>query len=136
MREIEFRAKSKVTGEWVIGDLVQFDDNSICIRNWIDVGCHEVIPDSVGEYTGLEDKNGRKIFEGDILQAGDRHHSYRFVVKFGEYDECHVGFYAECPSEDFYRNDLAWWVCNRNAVVVGNLFDNPELVEGSEDGAD
>lgn len=135
MREIIFRGKAKKTHEWVVGYIVS-------VAKWREAHIHPynadsssvyycVIPDTVGQYTGLTDKTGAKIFEGDILQYLVRQENIeRFVVKFGQYDEYHVGFYAEAISEkDAYRMDLAWWVNVRNAFVVGNVFDNPEMLE-------
>ena len=73
MREIKFRGKSLETGEWVYGDLLQYDDGSVCIgvhsKNYTDdgfnVGQYRSIihvPDAtIGQYTGLKDKNGKEI---------------------------------------------------------------------------
>lgn len=68
MREILFKAKRWSDGKWVYGDLNQLQDSTII--HWYNNGCRvadEVDPSTVCEYTGLTDRNGKKIFEGDIL---------------------------------------------------------------------
>ena len=68
MREILFKAKRWSDGKWVYGDLNQLQDSTII--HWYNNGCRvadEVDPSTVCQYTGLKDKNGKRIFEGDIL---------------------------------------------------------------------
>ena len=114
----------------------------------------EVNPDTVGQYTSLKDKYGEKIFEGDIV----KHHNdfdeteYTSVVKFGEYEqdgndgeyaptEC-IGFYVEVKSYFVLCYSGDWEPCpyllQRNLLevaksceVIGNIYDNPELLKES-----
>ena len=136
MREILFRGKSRTTGKWFQGDLV-----TIAHKRFIDddIDRERVNPATVGQYTGITDKNGKKIFEGDIVKADD----YIFEVKFGKCggvanaeDFGYMGFYLEPYSESTklsakygLRNDICYFT---NIDVIGNIHDNPELLKGAE----
>ena len=129
MREILFRGKRTDNGEWVKGyycncvkavgmetipSIQQTDDNSLYFR--------EVIPETVGQFTGLTDKNGKKIFEGDIVK-----------VKTEYVDETiYLVAYRDCGFKLIYRpsNGVVNLTNNksRNIEVIGNKWDNPELL--------
>lgn len=140
MREILFRGKRKDNGEWVEGDLVRLRDGARTISCIYGFG--EVIPSTVGQYTGLTDKNGRRIFEGDLLR-----YSYEYPgspwLKGRELtdEDYHIGAvfwqewrgtWAVC-SRGKNRNmnqDVFVYSRNPNRVeVIGNVHDNPELLE-------
>ena len=143
MREILFRGKRLDNGEWVEGYVYRF--HPICrIRHWLSLlgkyGDADVDPATVGQYTGLTDKNGKRIFEGDIFQYGFDEVAAVAVVKFGEFpfgsqfDMNQVGFYAEWnPRAMYYRTDLGFWVKQRDIEIIGNIHDNPELLRGDPD---
>lgn len=130
MREILFRGKRVDNGEWVFGNFIEDkwgDDNGNTIyailqdrvapdiaELWTPV---RVIPETVGEYTGLTDKNGKKIFEGDIVKNSRdvgllyyKEKNSAFTVKGWEY-----GYWLWHDKEDI--------------EVIGNIHDNPELLE-------
>ena len=94
----------------------------------------EVIPETVCQYTGLKDK---EIWENDILMLSDADKVFYGVVVFGEIPESlnyrsHLGFYVDWKDKKIkgiYRCDLLFWVKERNTKVVGNIFDNPDLIE-------
>lgn len=129
MREIIFRGKRVDNGEWVEGFYVldpQADEgkeSQIYYTNEHPCGCalvpFAVIPETVGQYTGLTDKNGKKIFEGDIL---------KFEGQIG------VLFYNEKFSKFMFqvKNSFACYQLDYTCdfEVVGNIHDNPELLEG------
>lgn len=140
-REILFRGK-KSNGRWVYGSLVVSENVKPAIYyeegkglvKWLD-WCY-VNPDTIGQYTGLKDKNWNKIFEGDIVHLkGNGYDSsivgkdYYRVVTFHEGSFClsiedgvhypvHTPIYDHCDSHSIV-----------NWVVIGNVTDNPELMK-------
>lgn len=158
MREILFRGKSENDGQWVEGSLVittiepaddapikhyHIEDMTIgAFPNEFQSGLSETVdPATVGQFTGMTDKDGRKAFEHDVIM---HHFSYAVgVIKYGEYrnpwgDDSytgHVGFYVDWVTGEehkFLRKDLGYWL--KTTQIVGNIHDNPELLEVSNDG--
>lgn len=120
MREILFRGKRRDTGEWVYGSLQIFKGYSIFDRDYYK-NFFTVIGNTVGQFTGLLDKSGRKVFEGDIVNARNSLHTDRIIYRV-VYDE--NGFY--------YRDEdrVCWHPYNLDDVrIIGNIYDNPELLE-------
>lgn len=128
MRESLFRGKRKDNGEWICGDLLQDVESGICaIVSYVNLGgnIHDlsescifaVIPETVGQYTGLTDKNGTKIFEGDIVRYGDTIHEVVFEQRNGT---AYFGLvYSESETLPFgHYQDL------RQIEVIGNIYDN------------
>ena len=126
-REILFRGKRVNNGEWVEGSYwysrrsntyqhFVFDDEGV----WVGVD-----PNTVGQFTGLTDRNGVKIFEGDIVRYGDTIHRVVFEQRNGT---AYFGLvYAACETLPFgHYQDL------KQIEVIGNVYDNPELLEVSE----
>lgn len=138
MREMLFRGKRKYNGEWVYGyyakyrnilngvytAILQYDE---CEGDVYSDGIVAVIPETVGQYTGLTDNNDKKIFEGDIIRTNDNKIG---VIRRGIYDvySRYVlgGYY--CVDKTSARLDWISWHCE----VVGNKWDNPELLEAEE----
>lgn len=155
MREILFRGKRVDNGEWVEGDIhknTEFSKAHIHpsgerVMNF------EIIPETVGQYTGLTDKNGRKIFEGDIFKFDDEVWESCYTSCGTEYDSFEVENYGVVGfDEDMARFDFIKYKFNENSVeadlhenhivdfsefvseleVIGNIHDNPELIGGEE----
>lgn len=153
MREILFRGKRLDNGEWVEGYISEHTLIPCVMQSYIGwvIECKptklyecdwfEVDPNTVGQYTGLTDKNGKRIFEGDIFE--DRSDDMYAVVVFKDgcfrlewhgitgawmeygFDECGGGWgIVECESLDMYYV--------RNFEIIGNIHDNPELMGGGE----
>ena len=161
MKEILFRGKRIDNGEWIEGFYAKSGDRTfILIDNDFAVGyviMKEVYPETVGEYTGLTDKNGTKIFEGDIVKC--KHEIRHFVDKedkiprfvYGVKHEERQGYFIT-KSTIYYRNyEVQFYkgryrIINKNIIhyidtdyiynheieVIGTIYDNPELLEVKE----
>ena len=138
MREILFRGKRVDNGEWVYGfyspvNLPIFGNQGHFI-NENGFRAVEVIPETVGEYTGLTDKNGKKIFEGDIVRLYDTWGEWRAVVEFGNPNGVYTwGWQLKPISRTDANTDILCWVEMEEAgafcEVIGTIYDNPELLE-------
>jgi len=121
MREILFRGKRKDNGEWSFGDLLHSNTGKTYIVELVDDDsgriiriCHiEVNPTTIGQYTGLTDKNGTKIFEGDVVKWDSKEwgSEYAEVVKW--------------DYEIFTIRESAW---KEFCEVIGNIHDATEGV--------
>lgn len=147
MREILFKAKRIDNGEWVEGYYCKWlkgeriitysEKETNCIITWMSNGGmsrYEVDPETLCQFTGLTDKNGKRIWENDIIK-------YHFgeiyaPIKYGYYQNCfdsqkteHVGFYVDWTGDECLRKDLGYWIDMVYAMPVGNIFDNKELLQ-------
>ena len=141
MREILFRAKNH-SGEWVYGYYVnQYSVHEIRSRDddiHQDAGYY-IEPETIGQYTGLTDKNGNKVFEGDILAIE------RVVKTFGGYYDPPLKY----PANVVVKWDLCAWMwevigqekyyltfpdawCHYRCEVIGNVYDDVKLIGGAE----
>lgn len=137
MREIVFRGK-RDDGEWVEGNLFRPDlenaDTQICIGTPTVRISYSVIPETVGQFTGLTDKNDKKIFEGDIIARKTRigRESIEGVVKYGKFNcFCCGGVYGWYVDGDGDIREFKY--PDACQYVVGNIHDNPELLEREDD---
>lgn len=127
MREILFRGKQTTSGEWSYGYIYSDGKKTyIAYEGEKDCIIHEVIPSTVGQYTGLIDKNGKKVFEGDIVSCScGCPHEVIYVKEYaGTYGGGMPAFYLSD------MNDGYAWIGSEE--VIGNIYDNPELLEGGE----
>lgn len=134
-REIKFRVWDHNTDTMMIPDNFEFYDGEI---GWIDAG-REAGPKSgndgdpgqfeIMQYTGLHDKNGREIYEGDVLQCADR------IYRNGESEKVNFEVkYAELSASFLAGPYKLWELMHiRKCEVIGNAFENAELLEGKHD---
>lgn len=129
MREILFRGKRRYTGEWA---------ESVCPLGVMHSGhlCDDFETETVGQYTGLDDKNGKKIFEGDVIRFGNKN----LRVLWNEECFCWYAMTGRFPlyypeSQEWNAIDIGWIaselpICGYiSAEVIGNVYDNPQLVD-------
>lgn len=128
-REIKFRGKSIYDEEWLYGSLVKIEKDRYAVippLNDIEIGksigMYDVCLDTVGQFTGLFDKNGKEIFEGDILLIGVEE-GVRIYNKVGIKDGC-FGYIGERT-----RELLPFCHYNVSEEIAGNIYDNPELIK-------
>ena len=140
IREVLFRGKRKDNGEWIEGGYCYCDNKSYIVintryipdtRDWDEADYYEenpvykpvfieVISETVGQYTGLTDKNDTKIFEGNIVRGTDAIHRGREV--YGYIDHKNGSFVIVGDLMTHYR-----WL-DYNVEIIGNIHDNPELI--------
>ena len=116
-REIKFRGKTNANNDWIYGDFIHQDKfNRPMIKQDNYTAC--VNENTLGQYTGLHDKNGKEIYEGEILKGTFYgfpmpEYDYAFQIYWDEKEKGFMASYFE-PSE---------------CEVIGNIYDNPELLE-------
>lgn len=123
MREILFRGKRTDTGEWVFGDLLRGGiDYITAIRTRCGENSYEVVsvdPKTVGEFTGLYDKNLERVFEGDIIKETFE----EIGTQYAEISWSKYGYLKISPFGNWLFADI------KDCEKVGNIHDNPELLE-------
>lgn len=134
MREIKFRGKRLDNGEWIKGNSIVRVGDGFFICDWTGVAIKksefynlftEVAPATVGQYTGLKDKNGREIYEGDIIGGSN-----------GSINGWEWPFKSEIKWNDeacgFNTPNWGYMDSTHYYNVLGNIHDNPELLKGGE----
>ena len=124
-----FRGKQKDNGKWVEGDLMQWNDGTmrICVEDGDDSKiARTVIPETVGQCTGLKDKNGKLIFEGDIIVTDIFNTpEIKYTIAYNKEIAAFIGEYRKGCIKYFTTFDD-----DSNCFeVIGNIHDNPELLE-------
>ena len=142
MREIKFRAKRVDKDEFVYGDHLtgmgykKGKHYILPLLSHYPSDCHsldgyEVIPDTIGQYTGLKDKNGKEIYEGDII--GCYHREIKHLIFYNEKQGRFMAAFNGDMENDYTNlcglDDSRW---NASKEVIGNIHDNPELIKKEE----
>ena len=130
MREILFRGKRTDNGrQWVYGYFFKSWGNCYILHGMV-----EVVPETIGQFTGLKDKNGTNIFEGDILEISIKDSDEKIVYKFGAVE-------FSTRSLEYIIRSKEGLVCGFNSIlnsagfyefgleVIGNIYDNKELLK-------
>lgn len=135
MREILFRGKRLDNGEWVEGYfvnfwLVHYKRHQPFIMDEMGVSC-EVDPATVGQYTGLTDKNGKRIFEGDVIECWSEGVRARGTVQ-----QNRGGLWIIYPA---WQKRIMWGLCpnedgSTDVEIIGNIHDSPELLQEAHGG--
>ena len=122
MREILFRGKSKTTGEWFYGNLFVEDAKGRTHVGITTKACFNIDPETVGQYTGMTDKNGTKSFEGDIIRESYKGHERIYHVFW---DDDYFAFRAKGEDITYYLDEISPSHCE----VIDNIHDNKELLK-------
>lgn len=128
MREIKFRGKRLDNGEWLYGSLVILNGRYFIFD---DANRHEVDPTTVGEFTGLKDKNGKEIYEGDVIRSPlseDKTRPHRIFYHTG--NAAFMGALIDRKELCYLRLDQDW-IYKFGKEVIGNIHD-PEFLKGGE----
>ena len=146
MREIEFRGKS--CDEWVYGHLLKTEKDEVCCVNceskhsnyliqtdeldkYNEYGKYYITDDdTIGQYTGMKDKNGVKIYEGDIVYCQTKFGKAKAIIEFinGKF-VAHFDSAVTHPKNGHY---ISYYDINKRFEVIGNKFDNTELLNESD----
>lgn len=127
-REIKFRGKCSHSDEWCFGSLVDYGDGEMeiqgfgvfCegIEDWKEI---KICPDTVGQFTGLYDANGKEIYEGDLLQTPEQD------IMLVEWQDAKLITKCVRPHDPRYVNSLTY--AYPVSVVIGNIHDTPEFLK-------
>jgi len=135
MREIKFRGKRIDNGKWVVGNYIKKNNPQIeeptfwyALIQDMAPAYYEVTPETIGQYTGFKDINGKEIYEGDIIQIPDDYDIYGMnAEEIYEVIFSHGGFRMK---HKYNKNSKGYYLDDNNSdEIIGNKFDNPELLE-------
>lgn len=135
-RTIKFRGKGIANNEWYYGDLIQVESGRVhyfIIQDYeiqeqkIELNTcasPEVNPETVGQYTGLHDKNGKEIYEGDIVYCQTKFGKAKSTIKF--LDGKFVAYWDSALTHMKNGHQISCYDINKKFEVIGNIYDNPE----------
>lgn len=130
MRQIKFRGKRLDNGKWIIGYYLEIELCNECDRcSYIKADGYEPIkvdPNTIGQYTGLKDKNGKEIYEGDILRSENG-----YAEPIG-WSQDNAGFATMDFANGEYIYEIDQFLASPK-TISGTIHDNPELLEGEDD---
>ena len=130
MREILFRGKREDNGNWICGSLHKSITGYFIIPLPLITSKSKVDPSTVGQFTGLTDKNGKKIFEGDIIRAkleNGNHEGFAWPNMPVDFQQ---GSFCLNDRKGYVFAALGAFAPSVTFEVIGNIHDNPELLEG------
>jgi uncharacterized phage protein (TIGR01671 family) len=133
MREIKFRGKTR-NGKWVYGYAAKFAHGSVpvILEDTEDgIKPRKIIPDTVGQFTGLHDKNGKEIYEGDVVQQYWGFPHYRNGVRYDCYSRIGKVLFDKSGCFVLLSESLLYHLFGDGLTqeVIGNIHDNPELLK-------
>lgn len=149
MRTIKFRGK-RPNGKWIYGDLLTSNGTECEISDWntVDYSRYDVAPETTGQFTGLYDKNGNEVYEGDIVKrkvVKSDYYPEQYMPHVKEHAETRIGIKHETSiismrpeirfGEEFItkmpkQEEDNGLLSSFDYEVIGNIFDNPELLKG------
>lgn len=133
MRPIKFRAKRREGDAWYSGGIFQTGTDCFIVKrgNWEPYLMCNIDHNTVGQFTGLYDKNRNEIYEGDILRFGNSPSGVCEV----KWNETIAAFCVRfCFEKELGVRPLGEWaICERSIEIIGNIYDNPELLKGGEE---
>ena len=124
MREIKFRGIDNANDEWIYGSLVKVDEDYHILEEG-ETQAHaynRVDKDSIGQYTGLKDKDGKEIYEGDILEFS------KGSIMYVEWDDDFKIFVLTDPRINLKNGSIGNWYVEKTKII-GNIFENKELLK-------
>lgn len=129
LRTIKFRGKSIYGEEWLYGSLVKLEKDSYAVIPFLNdievgksIGMYEVCTETIGQFTGLYDKNGKEIYEGDIIKGFD-------IIIEVWYSEDTACFMAEMKKPQNDMVDILGGYDTARMEIIANIYDHPELIK-------
>lgn len=152
MRKIKFRGKSTTSGKWVHGMLTTLKDLGAEMQDMIIIKKEGVFnegsaspffmewdyihKDTVGQFTGLKDKSGKEIYEGDIISVNGKYPKLiKYIDEWASYCLANLtDLGCDLKTRHWQQVSPCWWTdYKREIKVIGNVYDNPELLKGGND---